>query len=284
MLTRNYFEQKLVTAFDQKQAMLLADVVVEAYNDLVKVSDFDELKDIVKDLAKCQRRTEQRMEEIVAIQQRTDQRMEELATAQQRTEQRVEELVAAQQRTEVAQQRTEQRVEELAVAQQRTEQRMEELATAQQRTEIELRQVVIDIKGIHKQLGGLSTTVDYTLENSAYQALPVLLERDFGLKVQGRLKRAYLTDNRGQELEINIVGQAQREGQMLTIIGESKSQLSQNHIDNFIHKRLQQLKGIVDPIFPVLVTHMTSSSAVEDYAKQQGIAIYYSYDFNNLKS
>ncbi len=249
MLTHNYFEQKLATAFEPKQALLLAEVVVEAYNELVKVSDFNELKEIVRDLAKTQQRTEQRMEELA-----------------------------------VAQQRTEQRMEELAVAQQRTEQRVEELAAAQQRTEIELRQVVVDIKGIHKQLGGLSTTVGYTLENSAYRALPLLLERDFGLQVQGQLKRAYLTDNRGQEVEINILGQAQQEGQLLTIIGESKSQLSQNHIDNFIHKRLHRLKGVIDPIFPVLVTHMTSSSEVENYAKQQGIAIYYSYDFDNLKS
>jgi len=244
MFTTTYFEYRLGAAFDKKQAKLLAEVVVEAYSELVKTSDFNELKSIVK----------------------------ELANAQQRTEQRVEELTAAQQRTE-------QRVEELTAAQQRTEQRVEELTTAQQHTETKLQQLIDEHKDTRKQLGGLATTVGYRLEDLAYKGLPPLLERDFGLIVQGKLKRTYITDNQSQELEVNITGQGIIDGKTVTIIGESKSQLSKNHVDSFIRKRLQRFEGVVQGVFPVLVTYMVSSSDVQEYAKKQGVAVYYSYDF-----
>jgi hypothetical protein len=199
---------------------LLAEVVVEAYSELVKTSDFNELKSIVKELTVAQK--------------------------------------------------------ELAAAQQRTERRVEELASAQQRTEVSLQQLINE----HQKTRKLpATTVGYRLEDLAYKGLPPLLERDFGLIVQGKLKRTYLTDNQGKELEVNITGQGLLDGKTVTIIGESKSQLSKNHIDSFVRKRLQRFEGVVQEVFPVLVTYMASSSDVQEYAKTQGIAVYYSYDF-----
>jgi hypothetical protein len=134
-------------------------------------------------------------------------------------------------------------------------------------------------KETRKQVGGLATTIGYTLEDKAYKALPHLLKRDFGLIVQGQLKRAYITDNKGYELEVNITGQALQNGKTVTIIGESKNQLSKPKIDSFIRKRLQRFEGVVSDCFSVLVTYMMSSSDVEEYANTQGIAVYYSYDF-----
>ena len=58
----------------------------------VTKTDFSELKEIVRDLAKSQK-------ELAGAQQRTEQRVEELAQAQQRTEQRMEELTQAQKET-----------------------------------------------------------------------------------------------------------------------------------------------------------------------------------------
>jgi len=93
---------KLEEVFDHRQAKILAEVILESYNNLVKVSDFSELKAIVGDLAQAQNRTEMRVEELAQAQQRTEMRVEELAQAQNRTEMRVEELAQAQQRTENA--------------------------------------------------------------------------------------------------------------------------------------------------------------------------------------
>jgi hypothetical protein len=314
MLTQARMRQKLEQVFERRQAEVLAEVVEAAYADLVKTGDFNELKGIVKELAQAQQRTETRMEELTQAQQRTETRMEELAQAQQRTETRMEELAQAQQRTETrmeelahaqqrtetrveelaqAQQRTEMRVEELAHAQQRTETRVEELAQAQQRTEVAVqrteaavqrladaqRQLAQDHAETRRQLGGLTATVGYTLENEAFKALPALLTRDYGLTVTGRLRRGYVTSAAGQPLEINVLGQATRDAERLTIVGESKAQLSKNKVDSFIREVLRQLPPDVGAVFPLLVTHMISEPEAEAYARQQGIAVYYSYDF-----
>jgi DNA repair exonuclease SbcCD ATPase subunit len=273
MLTVVEIKRKLQTVFDEQQARVLAEVVIDAYTDLVKTSDFNELKGIVKELAKeqkalaeAQKRTEQRVAELAEAQQRTEQRVAELTEAQQRTEQRVAELAEAQKRTE-------QRVEELAEAQKRTEQRVEELAVA-------LRQLTEEHAETRRQVGGLAMTVGYRLEDEAFKALPALLHQDFGIIVQDRLRRRFVTDNRGQPLEVNIIGDALRDSQAVVIVGESKSQLSKNKVDEFVQKKLKRLEGVFKAeMFPVLVTYMISEPDVEEYMKAQGIALYYSYDF-----
>jgi hypothetical protein len=46
-----------------------------------------------------------------------------------------------------------------------------------------------------------------------------------------------------------------------------------------VRKKLKKLKGLFEEVFPVLVTHMTSSHDVEEYALRKGIKVYYSYEF-----
>jgi hypothetical protein len=162
-------------AFDKKQAKVLAEVFVGAYSDLVKASDFNELKAIVKDLAEAQKRTELKVEE---------------------------------------------------------------LAEAQKRTEIELRELVGEHRKTRTQLGGLSMTMGYTLEDKAFKALPALLKKDYGVIVKEKLKRKFVKDNKGQPVEVNIIGQADQNGQTSVIVGEAKSQLSKNDIDAFMRKKL----------------------------------------------
>jgi hypothetical protein len=187
-----------------------------------------------------------------------------------------------------AQRRTEGRVGELVEAQKRTEERLgvlgeglEALAKAQRRTEEELRKLIEDHRETRRQLGGLARAIGYTLENESYnRALPWLLKRDYGILLKERLRRGYLIDVDGREIEVNIYGEGELDGKRVMIIGECKSQLSKNDIDRFIRKKLEGLRGVVRvDIFPVLVTHMISSKSVEEYAKQKRLALYYSYDF-----
>jgi len=209
-------KQKLEEAFDPHQADVLSEVITEAYSDLVKTGDFNELKGIVKELAEAQK---------------------ELAEAQ------------------------------------------KELTVAQKRTEEELRQLVAEHRVTRRELGGLSNAVGYRLEDEAYRALPKLLKKDFGLAVKGRLKRQFIEDHEGKHIEVNIVGEAGKNGSKVTIIGESKSQLSRKGVNEFARKKLKRLEGVFEEIFPVLVTYMVSEPDVEAYAKSKGIALYYSYDF-----
>jgi len=248
--------------------------------------DFRELKEIVRDLgiktaelADAQKRTEQRVEELAEAQKRTEQRVEELAEAQKRTEQRVEELAEAQKRTE-------QRVEELAEAQKKSEERLtrveialDKLAQAQKRTEEALTTLTKEHSITRKLVGDLSNTVGYRLEDEAFKALPRLFAENYGIDVKDRLKRTYLKDKRGRDIEVNIFGKGIKGNNTVTIIGESKSQLSKNDVDRFIDRKLRLFKDLFEDIFPVLVTYMISEPDVEDYAKEKGIALFYSYDF-----
>ncbi|MGB9860017.1 MAG: chordopoxvirus fusion protein, partial [Moorellaceae bacterium] len=129
------------------------------------------------------------------------------------------------------------------------------------------------------QLGGLAMTVGYRLEDEAFKALPELLQRDYSLRIKGRLKRAFVRDNQGQHIEVNIIGVGERDGQTYTIVGESKSQLSKRDVDDFIRKKVKRLEGVFPRLFPLLVTYMTSQPEVEEYVRDKGIALYYSYDF-----
>jgi len=85
--------KKIQEVFSEEQSKVLQEFIY-FMNDLVKVSDFNELKEIVKELAEAQKRTEQRLEELAEAQKRTEQRLEELAEAQKRTEQELKILAS----------------------------------------------------------------------------------------------------------------------------------------------------------------------------------------------
>ena len=211
---------ELQTSLDTRAAETIADIIGRVYDDLqntVTKTEFRELTAIVQDLGEAQKRTEARVEELAEAQKRTETRVEELVEAQKRTETRVEELAEAQKRTEA-------RVEELAEAQKRTEARVEELAEAQKRTEHIVQQLAIrvaentdKIDDLRTQVGGLSATVGYGLEDKAYHALPRLLRQDFGIETQEPLYRRHVPDNKGKPIEVNIFGAALREGQPIQI-------------------------------------------------------------------
>lgn len=265
VLRAEKWREKLQTAFSAEQAAVLSHIIDEAFTDVVKTGDFNELKEIVRDLGV-------KMGELAAAQARTEERMGRLEEAMER-------LAEAQARTEERVGRLEEAVERLAEAQARTERRLEELAAAQTRTEQELRELAAALADTRRQVGGLSTTVGYRLEDEAFKALPGLLERDYRIVVRGRLTRRFVRDNRGEYIEVNILGTGARNGKELTIVGESKSQLSKNGVDDFIRKKLRRLEGVFPGVFPVLVTYMVTEPDVEDYVREKGIALYYSYDF-----
>jgi predicted nuclease with TOPRIM domain len=77
--------QKLERVFNKAQAEVLAEVIVSAYDELVKVSDFNELKEIVKELAQEQKKLAQEQKKLA-------QGLEELAQAQKETQKTLKEL------------------------------------------------------------------------------------------------------------------------------------------------------------------------------------------------
>ncbi len=78
MHTSLEIKKKLDKAFDRRQATALAEVIENAYSELVKTSDFNELKGIVKELAEAQKGTEIKMEELAEAQKGTEVEIQKL--------------------------------------------------------------------------------------------------------------------------------------------------------------------------------------------------------------
>ncbi|MGH9840315.1 MAG: hypothetical protein ACREEM_16155 [Blastocatellia bacterium] len=90
---------RLTGEFTPNQARLLAESFNDSYQNLVKTSDFNELKEIVRDILVIQKRTEVKVEELAEAQKRTEVKVEELAEAQKQTEIQVARLTEVQRET-----------------------------------------------------------------------------------------------------------------------------------------------------------------------------------------
>jgi uncharacterized phage infection (PIP) family protein YhgE len=261
--------------------------------------EFNELKEIVRDisenlkgLAQAQRRTEERLNEL-------SERVNQLAEAQRKTEERLNQLAVRVDQLAEAQRRTEERlneltermnqltvrVDQLAEAQRRTEERLNELtervnqlAEAQRRTEKEIEKLAKGLESLRKEVGGLAHTVGYRLEDEAIKALPELLKRDAGVEVVGRLKRDYIEIAPGKYIEVNIWGTGRVNGEEYIIVGEARSQLKKGDVDEFIKKVNAIKRYIPKEQIKILVTYQTSP-IVRKYAEGKGIKVYFSYEF-----
>ena len=262
MLGRAEIVRKLGAVFEQQQATLLAEVVTEAYNDLVKTGDFNELKGIVKELAQAQGRTETRMEELAQAQGRTETRMEELAQAQGRTETRMEELAQAQGRTEV---------------------RMEELAQAQKETTYQIHALAHKLGETNNTVGGLGQSFAYALENEAYRMMPAVLEEKYAIRVTERLVRTHIAGE-----EINLFGRGRRGGKEILIVGETKLRLDERRQGKSgqaaVFEQLAAKAEAVQEEYPgveivlMLVTHYARPQMLEA-ARERDIIVVQSFEW-----
>ena len=303
--------RRFARVFAPEQATVLAETIHDAYADLVKTSDFNELKEIMRglaqaqsrtesrmgELAQAQGRTESRMGELTQAQGRTESRMEELAQAQGRTESRMEELAQAQGRTESrmeelaqAQGRTESRMEELAHSQQelaqaqgRTESRMEELAEAQQDTDTRLGKLIDVVSNLAQEVGGLSRSASYALENEAYRQLPAYLKANYDIELDKRLVRSEINDE-----EVDIFALGQRNGTPIVLVGETKLQMDRRRGGRDIAVQvLEQLERKVEAVqldhperevVRLLVTHY-ARPAVHEEAQKRNVIVVQSFDW-----
>ncbi len=317
---------------DLRDALLsLFEEVERNREESVSKREFNELKDIVRDLAEAQKRTEKHLEELAEAQKRTEMRLEELAEAQKLTEIRLEELAEAQKKTEArldslavkveelaeAQKRTEIRLEELAEAQKKTEARLdslavkvEELAEAQKRTEIRLEELAeaqkktearLDslavkveelaeaqkraekevaalsrgLKATREQVGGLSRSMAYALENEAYRKLPAYLASAYGIQVKDRIVRADVADE-----ELNFFARAQKDGKSLILIGESVLRLDDTSKLKSLRLKLEKVASIMaEELMPIVVTHYAKPKVLEK-AREAGILVIQSFEWD----
>ena len=265
MLTGNLLTQHLAREFTPPQAALLSEVITSAYADLVKTSDFNELKEIVRDLAEAQQRTEQTMGHL-------SQRVDRLAEAQERTEQTVGHLSQRVDRLAEAQERTEQTVNRLS-------QRMDTLAQAQERTEEALQLLARGLSETRSEVAGLGRQFGYALENEAYRALPAFLRQRHNIELTRRFVRTYVG-----EQEINLLAEGQQNGTAVLLVGEAKAHLGTEdfaQLETSVEAVRQAQEAGELPagrIIPLLVTHMARPTALRR-AESEGIIVVQSFEW-----
>ena len=204
----------------------------------VTKTEFNELKEIVRDLGKT---------------------VKELAEAQKRTEER---LSSFEKQTEENFNRVWQAINELAEAQKRTETEIAKLARSLQRT--------------RKEIGGLSRTVAYALENEAYRHLPALLKERLGLQVQERIVRTYIA---GEEIKYLCPGppRARQNGKEVLLVGEAVLKLDDAAKLKQLWRKVEAVKEeIGGEVVPILVTHFAKPDVLER-AEKAGIIVVQSF-------
>jgi uncharacterized coiled-coil protein SlyX len=169
-------------------------------------------------------------------------------------------------------------IEELSEANRRAEERLtrlekvvEELAQAQKRTEEALIRLTRRGDMIQERLEGLSNSVGYSLENTAYKALPKLL-RSEGIEVIGKLVRRYYG-----EYQINLWGEGKRNGEKILLLGEVKVRPSKSEIRRFLKIAEEIGKREKKETYLLFVAHDYHPS-IETYLKESGIKYYWSYE------
>ena len=274
----------LLEEIDQQRAgMLSREDLREVKAELQRLSETQEKTwEAIRELAEAQKRTEERVNELAEAQKRTE---EELREFRKRTEEEFKRVWKAIEELAEAQKRTEEEIRKLVERQNRLEERVnhldkvvKDLIEAQKRTEEELRKLTREHRKTREMLGALQHSVGYMLEDRAYTHLPRLLEEEFGIRLIEPLRRRYIEVAPRRYEEVNLIGKGLKEGREVWILGECKSQLRKRDVDSFL-ARVKRLESFFPgEKFLLLVTYQTPPP-VEDYVKEKGLVLYYSYRF-----
>jgi len=212
MATISEMTRTLTTVFDPGQAQVLAQVIHDAYDELVKTSDFRELKEIVRELAEAQKQTESKVSLL-------SDRMDEMAQA--------------------------------------------------------LTQLAIESKNMRIELGGISNSLGYSLENEAYRKLPKYLKDNHGIEITERMIRREVAGE-----EINFFGRGRRNGKPVLVVGETKFRLTSGDFAQ-LDRKLDAVKREYqsEEIVPLLVTHFASDREKER-ATNRGVIVAQSFEWD----
>ena len=299
LIDREALLAELRQAFDAQTAEVLMRVLdrvaAQVHQAGVTREDFSELKQIVRELAEAQHRTEEQVsrlelavEQLAEAQRRSEERLSGVEERVSRLESAVEQLAEAQRRSEERLSGVEERVSRLESAVERLELAVEQLAEAQRKTEERLNifqtetREAIDrltwaIDRLQKQVGGLSDTVGGDIEDIAYIVLYNVLKRELGWQVS-ELHRSWQRWDTEPE-EVNIFGTATdpaRPEATIWIVGEAKHNLTLKEVKDFIKQVERARQHLAGEIFPVCFCYRVRPE-VEQILRDTGIRLVFSY-------
>ncbi len=199
--------------------------------------DFEQLKDVVKDLAESQKQTEMQVRSLTESQKQTEIQVRSLTEAQKRTEARVSSLTEVVESLAEAQKRTETKVSSLTEA-------VESLAEAQKRTEASVKILADGQADMRKQLGGLAMAVGYGIEDKLMPHLERFALLEFGI-TKGMVDRRNIIYPDGRHDEVNLYVEGEKDGRKAYLIGECKAQPGKRDLGK-LDDMLDRLRGHLD--------------------------------------
>lgn len=199
--------------------------------------DFSELKNIVKELAEAQRRTEDGLTQLTL-------RVDQLTL-------RLDQLTA--------------RVDQLTVRLDQLTIRVDQLAEAQKRTEHALQLLIKEHERTREILAGISDTVGHGLEDKIFPYIYDFVKKEFGVEVE-ILDRRNVIYSDGRYDEVNIYVEGRKNGEKVFVVGECKSRPTNKEVDNFwgLVERLRRHFKV--DVYPFIVGY-SYSPQVENYLR-----------------
>ncbi|MEM1985080.1 MAG: hypothetical protein QXW76_07440, partial [Candidatus Korarchaeum sp.] len=199
--------------------------------------------------------------------------VDELRQAQAKSEERLTRLEAAVEENTRAIAALNRAVDELRQAQAKSEERLTRLEAA-------VEKLTTAIGELRVEVGRLSDTVGYGLEDVARMLIPYWLERDLGVKLTGDLRREFLRLD-GEEVEVDLYSEGTREGRELRIVGEVRSRIYGGDVRKFHGRVVSPLRGMGVDVLAFMLGYVVHPSAKEE-AERLGILVMAAYELRRL--
>jgi hypothetical protein len=217
---------RLVRAFPENQADLLAEVLVESHAELVNRADFHKLTEVVRDLAEAQKRTEIRVDDLAHSQQDMRVTMQDMQAT-------MRDMQASQRDMQATMQDMQASQRDMQVSMQDMQATMRDMQASQldmQVSQLEMQRAVTDLA---KQVGGLSNTVGANLEDFACELVPELLEKYWRFATVSAGPEE-LTTADGVSREFDVVVRGTIDGRPVTVLCETKATVSPTEVVKFL--------------------------------------------------
>ncbi|MEM2443997.1 MAG: hypothetical protein QXK56_01945, partial [Sulfolobales archaeon] len=194
-------------------------------------------------------------------------KVDRLAELHAKLEERVDKLAEKVDRLAELHAKLEERVDKLA-------EKVDRLAELHAKLEERVDKLAVAVENLSKEVGRLSETVGFGLEDIARVVVPGYLYRHESILVDTLDRRFFVID--GEEVEVNLYGEGSRDDRKVVVIGECKSRIYGRDVEEFNKTYVKIKKVLKDEVYAFMFGYLIHPSA-EDEAKKRGIKVIASY-------
>ncbi|MEM4189833.1 MAG: hypothetical protein QW544_04905, partial [Candidatus Caldarchaeum sp.] len=119
-----------------------------------------------------------------------------------------------------------------------------------------------------KQVGALSETIGFGLEDIAKVVVPGWLQRHEGIVMAEEFVRRWITVN-GEEIEVNLYGEGEKNGRKLVIVGEAKSRIYKREVEAFDAWAERVAVSVGGEVYKFMFGYLIHPSAEEEGRKRK---------------